>query len=190
MRILQKYLDVLAQASMKNRPLGQKIIAIILGGSTFLIIIPFLLFLAGYALERFVPASEWRLLQIAFSFAAICFGLLIVAMVDPDAGAHRRRDPGSGCSDSKADRVRSVQTVQKPAPAWGHALLSGNRDVFRLRQDRNGDAASQFHIGNLLSQICGGKGTAAAVRPRIRGIQGEDSIPAAENVTACKLMGS
>ena len=79
MRILQKYLDLLAQASMKDRPLGLKIIAIILGGAIFLIIIPFLLFLAGYVLERFVPAGEWRLLQIAFSFAAICFGLFIVA---------------------------------------------------------------------------------------------------------------
>lgn len=80
------------------------------------------------------------------------------SVVGLDAGAHRRRDPGSGCSDSKADRVSGrVQTVQKPAPAWEHTLLYGNRDTFRLRQDRNGDAASQFHIGSLLSQICGRK---------------------------------
>lgn len=78
MRIFQKYLNALVQASMKDRPLGRKIIAIILGGVTFLIIIPFLLFLAGYALERFAPAGGWRSLQIAFSFAAISVGLFIV----------------------------------------------------------------------------------------------------------------
>ncbi len=78
MRILQKYLDALVQASMKNRPLGRKIIAIILGGFTFLIVIPFLLFLAGYALERFVSPGDWRLAQIAFSLAAICVGLVMV----------------------------------------------------------------------------------------------------------------
>jgi protein-S-isoprenylcysteine O-methyltransferase Ste14 len=78
-RILQKYLDALVQASMKNRPLSWKIIAVVLGGATFLILIPFLLFLAGYALERFVPAGYWGLMQIAFSLAAICFGLFIVA---------------------------------------------------------------------------------------------------------------
>jgi protein-S-isoprenylcysteine O-methyltransferase Ste14 len=79
MSMLQKYLDALVQASMRNRPLDRKIIAIILGGFTFLIVIPFLLFLAVYALERFVPASDWRLAQIAFSLAAIGFGLFIVA---------------------------------------------------------------------------------------------------------------
>ena len=64
---------------MKNRPLERKIIAIIFGGFTFLIFIPFLLFSAGYALERFVSATDWRLAQIAFSLAAIGFGLFIVA---------------------------------------------------------------------------------------------------------------
>ncbi len=78
MRLLRKYLDSLVQASMKNRPLGLKITVIILGGSTFLMVIPFLLFLAGCALERFVLASDWSLMEIAFSLIAICLGLFIV----------------------------------------------------------------------------------------------------------------
>jgi protein-S-isoprenylcysteine O-methyltransferase Ste14 len=77
-RILEKYLDALVRASVKNRPLGRKIIAIILGGFTFLIVIPFLLFLAGYALERFVSPSDHTLAQIAFSLAATCVGLVMV----------------------------------------------------------------------------------------------------------------
>ena len=79
MRILQKYLDVLVEVSAKDRTLGRKIIAVILGGAVFLIVIPFLLFLAGYALEKFVSPSAWRLGQITLSFAAICSGLFIVA---------------------------------------------------------------------------------------------------------------
>jgi protein-S-isoprenylcysteine O-methyltransferase Ste14 len=77
--ILQKYLGALVQASAKDRPLGRKIIAVILGGAAFLIVIPFLLFLAGYALEKFVSPNAWALAQIAFSLSAICIGLLIVA---------------------------------------------------------------------------------------------------------------
>ncbi len=78
LRILHKHLDLLAEASMKDRPLGYKIVAVILGGSTFLLIIPCFLFLVGHALERFLPVGEWRLLQY-FSFLAICFGLPVVA---------------------------------------------------------------------------------------------------------------
>jgi protein-S-isoprenylcysteine O-methyltransferase Ste14 len=77
--MLQKYLDTLVKASMKNSPLRGKIIAVVLGGFTFLIVIPFLLFLASSSLERSVAADDWRLAQIPLSLAAICFGLFVVA---------------------------------------------------------------------------------------------------------------
>ena len=79
MSILHKYLDMLARASVKHRSLRVKVIAVILGFSTFFIIIPFVLFFAANMVERLVPSNGWRTLEIVFSLAAICVGLLILA---------------------------------------------------------------------------------------------------------------
>ncbi len=99
-RILQKYLGALVQASVKNRPLDLKISAIILGGFTFLIVIPFLLSIAGYVLEGLCPqaSGDWRKLPFPWRPSASAF---LSWHGRPSRCAHRRRHPRAARSDSK-----------------------------------------------------------------------------------------
>jgi len=55
-----------------------KIIAVLLGTGLFLVVVPGLLFLASYGLERYVLAQRWRSVEIALGWIAIALGLAIV----------------------------------------------------------------------------------------------------------------
>ena len=76
---LQKCLDLLVRSSLRERSLAYKITATVIGGSLFLVVIPFLLFLAADALDRLMPPDGWKSLELIVSIAAIVLGIFFVA---------------------------------------------------------------------------------------------------------------
>ena len=90
MSILHKYLDMLARASVKHRSLRVKVVAVILGFSTFFIIIPFVLFFAANMVEGLFRRIEWRHWKLLFARGHLC----------------RAADPGVVNTYSSEDRQR------------------------------------------------------------------------------------
>jgi len=73
--LLGKYLDALQRAAAKVRSPGYKTTAILLGTAVFFLVVPFLLFLAGHAIEKHLIAPRARLLETIFAFVCVIVGV-------------------------------------------------------------------------------------------------------------------
>lgn len=76
--LIDKYVDSVVSATQKHRSERFKAIATLIGGLTFLIVIPALLLLAGYAAERYVLVQHGQSIRIIVSWIAIGLGLFFV----------------------------------------------------------------------------------------------------------------
>ena len=79
MSLLNRFTARLVEASQEPRSAGAKALALLLWGTLFFIVVPVLLFGAGYLIERRI-LSQWAgLLQTAFAGVCIAVGLLLAA---------------------------------------------------------------------------------------------------------------
>ncbi|MEW6110940.1 MAG: isoprenylcysteine carboxylmethyltransferase family protein [Thermodesulfobacteriota bacterium] len=74
--LLGKYLEALVRASAKVRSPGYKTTAILLGTAVFFLVVPFLLFLAGYVIEKHLIAPRGRLLETVFALVCAIVGVV------------------------------------------------------------------------------------------------------------------
>ncbi len=76
---LQRYVERLVEATRKERPLSHRIAIGLAGAVAFVLVIPVFLFLAGYALDKFVLAERTKLLELGVSAVCAIVGLFFMA---------------------------------------------------------------------------------------------------------------
>jgi protein-S-isoprenylcysteine O-methyltransferase Ste14 len=75
--ISEKLVDMLVESSQKPRSWRYKLVGMAFGTLTFLVFLPGSLFLAGYAMGKYIPSDVWRQAEVIFSIASILVGLLL-----------------------------------------------------------------------------------------------------------------
>ena len=74
-----KLVDKLVEVSHQERTVGYKIVVMLIGAVTFLLVIPGVLFLAGYALENHFLAGLQEAIRTYAAWTVMVLGLLLLA---------------------------------------------------------------------------------------------------------------
>jgi protein-S-isoprenylcysteine O-methyltransferase Ste14 len=75
--ISEKVVDSLVETSQKPRSWRFKMVAILIGVLAFLAIVPAVLFLGAYAIDKYALSDFWTQLELGFSIGAVVLGLLL-----------------------------------------------------------------------------------------------------------------
>ncbi len=75
--ISEKVVDSLVETSQKPRSWRFKVVAILIGVLAFLAIVPAVLFLGAYAIDKYALSDFWTQLELGFSIGAVVLGLLL-----------------------------------------------------------------------------------------------------------------
>ncbi len=93
--VFKKYVDRLVEAARKERSVSYRIVIGLAGAVAFVVVVPAVLFVASYGLDKYVLAERARHLELGVGAVSAIVGLVLYGVVSFDLCNHRQRHRGS-----------------------------------------------------------------------------------------------
>ena len=155
--VFKKYVDRLVEAARIERSVGYRMVIGLAGAVAFVVVVPAVLFVASYGLDKYVLAERARLMELGVGLLSAIVGLVLMAWSVLTFVTIGKGTAVPIAPPRKLIVSGPVQVLQKPNDTRGYALLFGGGDIFWVTEDRHSHVSAKPDNRELLHQINRGK---------------------------------